>query len=140
MYREWRYLKQNNDESKSVPAQLERWAIFLDQWEQALVEGKEVVVVGDVNLDFLLWGKDVSSNSHTHRLRDLSELLFSRIFPHGVVQCITEATHHWPGQEPSGLDHLYTNHPEKLSHPEEDLTTRLSYAPGTPNRSSQSPE
>jgi hypothetical protein len=80
LYREWRYMKQNNDEPKSVPAQLERWVIFLDQWEQALVEGKEVVVVGDVNLDFLLWGKDVSSNSHAHRLHDLSELLFSRIF------------------------------------------------------------
>ena len=62
--------------------------IFLAQWEQALNEDREVIVVGDVNLDFLLVGKDVNSNSHAHRLRELSQLFFDRIFPLGVVQCV----------------------------------------------------
>ena len=57
-------------------------------------------------------------NSQAYKLRDISELIFDRILPHGVVQCISEATHFWPGREPSGLDHLYTNHPEKLSKPQ----------------------
>ena len=32
-----------------------------------------------------------------------------------MIQCVTVLTRFWPGQEPSGLDHLYTNHPVKLS-------------------------
>ena len=52
-----------------------------------------------------------------YRLTDLSQLIFDKIYPHGVVQCVSEATHFWPGKEPSGLDHIYTSHPEKLSQP-----------------------
>ena len=111
LYREWRYLNQQNDESRSKQAQYERWQIFISQWEKALNENKEVVVLGDVNLDFLIWGNGNDSYDQ------LSQLIFDRIFPHGVVQCIKEATHYWPNREPSGLDHLYTNHPEKLFHP-----------------------
>ena len=113
LYREWRYLNQSNDGSKSTQAQYERWKIFIDQWEQALHENKEVVVLGDVNLNFLEWKKDSTS----YNLHEFSELIFDKIFPHGVVQCIREATHFWPGREPSGLDHLYTNNPSKLSQP-----------------------
>ena len=79
-----------------------------------LNENKEVVVIGDVNLDFLKWN---NQNSMYDYQKNLSNLIFENIFPHGVVQCIDEATHYWPGREPGGLDHLYTNHPERLSHP-----------------------
>ena len=41
--------------------------------------------------------------------------MFERIYPHSVVQCVHEPTHSWPGQVPSGLDHIYTNVPDKLS-------------------------
>ena len=115
LYREWRYLNQVDDQSKSPEAQFERWRIFINQWEQALNENKEVLVVGDVNLDFLQWTVD---ESKYHRLQNLSQLIFDKIFPHGVVQCISEATHYWPGRVPKGLDHLYSNQPEKLSHPQ----------------------
>ena len=117
LYREWQYLNQTDDRSKSVQAQFERWQIFISQWEKALNENREVVVLGDVNLDFLQWKKGIHCNPQAYRLRDLSQLIFDRIIPHGVVQCITEATHFWPGREPSGLDHIYSNHPEKLSRP-----------------------
>ena len=30
-----------------------RWITFLEQWERALDTGKEVIVMGDFNLDFL---------------------------------------------------------------------------------------
>ena len=42
--------------------------------------------------------------------------MIERIYPHGVVQCVQGPTHSWPGQVPSGLDHIYTSVPEKLSH------------------------
>ena len=49
------------------------------------------------------------------RLKSLIELLFSRIIPHGVSQLVTVPTRSWPGQEDSGLDHIYSNKPDKLS-------------------------
>ena len=41
--------------------------------------------------------------------------MFDRIFPYGFVQLVQAPTRFWPGQEPSGLDHWYTNRPGKLS-------------------------
>ena len=52
-YREWKYLGQPDSSSGALSAQLERWSRFLTLWEQALVEGKEVIVMMDANLDFL---------------------------------------------------------------------------------------
>ena len=117
LYREWQYLNQSDDVSKSIPAQYERWSGFIDQWEMALNEGKEVLVVGDVNLDFLKFDNSLTSNIQVYRLQNFAQLIFDRIYSQGVVQCIKEPTHFWPGQEPSCIDHMYTNHPEKLSHP-----------------------
>ena len=70
----------------------------------------------DANLDFLKWRRDnLPANDSTVRLKSLVELLFNRIFPHGVSQVVTVFTRSWPGQEDAGLDHIYTNKPEKLS-------------------------
>ena len=87
----------------------------MDQWEQALSSGKEVIILGDCNLDFLKF-----NNSGT--LQPLVDAMFERIYPHGVVQCVHEPTHSWPGQVSSGLDHIYTNVPEKLSQAEVKYT------------------
>ena len=110
LYREWRYLGQPNrgEESNTIQEQIRRWTIFLDQWEQALATGKEVIVLGDINIDFLKFDRTVN-------LQPLVDSLKERIFRHGVVQCVQGPTHFWPGQVPSGLDHVYTNIPEKLS-------------------------
>ena len=52
-YREWQHIGQLSSETGTVAAQLQRWCKFLDMWEKALKEGKEVVVMMDANLDFL---------------------------------------------------------------------------------------
>ena len=115
-YREWRYLDQGNNISGTIDSQLERWLIFLDKWEQALMEGKEVIVMMDANIDFLKWTKnDLSTNDSTLRLKPLIENLFRRIFPLGVAQLVEVPTRAWPGQPESGLDHIYSNKREKLS-------------------------
>ena len=114
-YREWRYMGQNDNISNTVAAQYERWSIFLGLWEQALLEGKEVIVMMDANLDFLKWTReDLPVSDSTVRLKSLIELLFNTIFPHGVSQLVTVPTRTWPGQEDAGLDHIYSNKPEKL--------------------------
>ena len=122
-YREWQHLNQSDQSSKSVQAQLERWCNFLTKWEVALSEGKEVIVMGDINLDFLKWTRtDLASSDNSVRLKPLIEALFSRIFPHGVVQLVREGTRVWPGQPESGLDHVYSNRPDKCS----DINTEFS--------------
>ena len=70
----------------------------------------------DANLDFLKWTRDnLPPNDNTVRLRPLIEQLFINIFPHGVSQVVNVPTRSWPGQEDAGLDHIYTNKPDKLS-------------------------
>ena len=116
LYRDWQYLSQDSDSSLATSAQLERWLSFLDQWERAMQENKEIHVMGDTNLDFLKWNNPNQPGSNQrNRLHKLSHAVFDRIFPFGFVQLISVPTRFWPGQEPSGLDHWYSNKPGKLS-------------------------
>ena len=116
LYREWQYVNQPDDRTRSIPAQLERWCGFLDQWEAAISTESEIIVIGDANLDFLKWrDENITTSSHTYRLRPLVTQLFDRIIPHGFVQLVSVATRICQGQEPSGLDHFWSNYPEKLS-------------------------
>ena len=57
IYREWQYIDQADNESLSLLAQQNRWNTFLDKWEMALKANKEILVIGDINLDFLKWEK-----------------------------------------------------------------------------------
>ena len=98
--------------SGTLAAQLHRWNILLNMWEKALLEGKEVILMMDANLDFLKWTRDdLPTTDSTKRLKPLIEQLFSKIFPHGVSQLVTVPTRFWPGTPGSGLDHIYTNMP-----------------------------
>ena len=115
-YREWQLPNQKDKSSLTVAEQLSRWLSFLDQWEKALDTGLEVHVLGDMNLNHLNWtDTTLPSSNQTHKLRSLITALFSRILLHGVSQLVTGPTRHFPGQKSSGLDHYYSNKPEKLS-------------------------
>ena len=117
LYREWQYLGQGRDNtSRDIQQQLSRWIIFIDQFERALGSGMEVYCLGDVNLDFLTWTKtDLEPEHKTNKLKQLITQLFDRILARGVKQCVTSPTRSWPGQADSGLDHFYTNAPNKIS-------------------------
>ena len=98
-YREWGHLRQEDDSSHSVSEQLERWKLFIKQWEAAIREDKEVIVTGDININSLKWMRDdLPSTDSTQKLKLLIELLFERIVPLGVSQQVTVATRSWPGQ------------------------------------------
>ena len=118
-YRQWGLLgQQNNTNSRTVEERLARWLVFLEKWETALKEDKEVIVMMDANLDFLTWTVDHSSLPNCHssiRLKSLIEALFEKIFPLGVSQLVHGATRMERGQPKTGLDHLYSNKPNKLS-------------------------
>ena len=116
-YREWGYMRQAEpSKSRDLSEQINRWEIFLRQWERALDEEKEVIVTGDLNVNHLEWTKDnLPPNSQTRKLRPLITELFARIISLGVSQLVTSATRVWPNQPDSGLDHLFSNYPGKLS-------------------------
>ena len=104
-------------DSVSVPEQLSRWLRYLDLWEKALDTGDEVICMGDYNLNHCNWmDKNISRSCQTYKLRHLISALFTRIFPYGVSQLVVGPTRFFPGQKPSGLDHLFTNKPEKNIH------------------------
>ena len=117
VYREWGFMGQDDPSvSRDISAQKDRWSVFLKQWERALGEDKEVIVLGDMNLNHLEWTRnDLPVNSQTYKLKPLITELFTRILPHGVSQLVTSATWFRPNQPESGLDHLYSNKPTKLS-------------------------
>ena len=115
-YRQWRLLGQKDNSSASTAEQLARWLRFLEVWEKALEEDKEVIVTLDANLDFLTWRSDNLPQHHSSvKLKSLIDALFDKIFPLGVTQLVTGATRLERGQPRAGLDHLYTNKPDKLS-------------------------
>ena len=116
LYREWQLLGQTDKVSGSSASQLERWKAFLSQWEQALGEGRETVVMGDINIDWLTcFDIDPAPNSTAARNKPLVDEYISKIVPHGVVQCVRGITRSWPGQRDSQIDLLFTNVPEKMS-------------------------
>ena len=116
MYREWQYMDQSDDTSSSIEAQLHRWISFLSQWETAIQEGREICVLGDTNLNYFHWfNQNQQIPAHSRKLQPLVMQIFERIIPHGFVQLVKVATRIVKGQEPSCLDHIYTNHPEKYS-------------------------
>ena len=83
LYREWQYLGQTTNESLAISAQLVRWFRFLDQWETAVQENKEIHVLGDTNLDFLKWNSSSQPGSQqSGHLQKLSNAVFDRIFPY----------------------------------------------------------
>ena len=71
----------------------------------------------DANLDHLTWrSTDSLPSFHSSiKLKSLIDLLFEKIIPLGVSQLVTGATRFERGQPQSGLDHLYSNKPDKLS-------------------------
>ena len=75
-------MRQPDRSSHSEAAQLDRWSSFIGQWEMAISEDKEVLVAGDGNLNSFKWMRDDS----IHRLRNLIDLLFEKIIPHGFSQ------------------------------------------------------
>ena len=113
LYRDHQWMKQGADKSsKTQQAVMERWNEFINQWKRALDSGKEVHTIGDFNID------SQSLLTSKGNQKQLAEKLLNEIIPKGVTQCAPGAT--WTPQggqrgQVSGLDHHWTNRPEKLS-------------------------
>ena len=75
-YRQWRLLGQRDGTSATTTEQLSRWLRFLEMWEKALEEDKEVIVTLDANLDFLTWRDENLPGHHSSiKLKPLIDAL-----------------------------------------------------------------
>ena len=100
--------------------------MILEQWERALEEKRETICMMDANIDFLTWTKeDLPSQHSSSKLRPLTIALFNRIFPLGVSQLVSCATRAKHGVPVTGIDHLYTNRPDKLFEVKAEFTGML---------------
>ena len=71
--------------------------------------GTESILIGDQNIDFLRFeNPDRAHASMVEKIR-------MEILPLGQVQLTNGATHSWPGQANSCLDHVWTNYPLYMS-------------------------
>ena len=124
-YWQWRLPGQpdGGESSGSVPAQRERWALILSQWQKTLSEYREVICLMDANIDALTWACEDLPASHSNvKLKPLILDLFEIILPHGVTQLVQVPTHSQFGMATKCLDHLYAPNPDKLSNLETDFT------------------
>ena len=110
VYRDWQHLDQIDHSSRLKAAQLDRWHSYINQWEAAIKEDKEIICMGDMNINFLNW----TNYSQPSDSDDFSSLLLEKIVPHGFLQLVSQPTRFWPGQNPSGLDHFFSNRPNKI--------------------------
>ena len=72
---------------------------FLDQWQRALDSGKEVIVMGDFNLNHLKF-------TDAGQLQPLVDQLIQDIYPHGVQQCVKGPTHSLTSSTPTHQERL----------------------------------
>ena len=135
MYRDHQWMNQGQDKSsKTDVAVMQRWLVFLDQWSRALKSGAEVHALGDFNIN-----SNTLSINNGKQQQHLVDKLLEHIVPLGASQCAPPNT--WTPQgnqrgQPSGLDHHWTNKPEKLSevmaltmgHSDHKLITSVRYA------------
>ena len=121
LYRVWQHMGQGaNKESLTPSAQLDRWKMFVSQWEKALDEKKETIVLGDVNVEWLCCCSEDQpacprQAAKWSAAKPLLEEFNRRIAPHGVIQAVRGITRSARGQADSALDLIFTSVPQKLS-------------------------
>ena len=109
IYREHQLIIQDSQEdSGSDSKQQERWAYFVNSWLKAARGNKNVIVIGDTNLDFKKWAlPDPPKTNMVDRVKSDIETL-------GFFQMVTDITRSWPGQPDSLIDQIWMNSPGKL--------------------------
>ena len=135
VYRQYQRLGRKN--SISHPAQMERWEQLLANWERAQNEDREILTMGDMNMDSLMWDTPPANQPNYDRQRHQFYLkLREKILDTGTTKLNTEYTRHDnpPHGRKSCLDHSYTTHPEKITNYSTEHSTFSDHAMLTINK------
>ena len=110
LYREYRRANQQLPNISGDPAlQKQRWSKALDQWAN-IQDGIEVLVVCDLNLDFLKWG-----DLDLHH-REMIEVTKDKVETKGFAQMVKGATRFWHNTVPSLIDQAWSKNPDNTIH------------------------
>ena len=111
-YRQWQLLKMlNNPKSCNPKEQLGRFKNIIDNWEKALSENRDTIVMMDNNID----SNPNSSHYKTYKLKDLYNTLQGHLNKHHLTLHNTKLTRFASHQPPSCIDHIYSNCANKIT-------------------------
>ena len=102
--------------TKSIPSQLNRLKHILTKWEKAQEEEREIITMGDMNMDSLSWDLNWDKiPPYKRQKQTLYKQLKDRIL--GTFKTNTEyiRVDIQPGGKATCLDHCYTSNPEKIN-------------------------
>ena len=101
--------KSNIINSGSSTNQKTRWEGFLSKYKLAIEEGKDIVTLMDDNINTLT-NADFGNRAH---IKDMKESFDNFINDNNIAVLNDEPTHFMSGVDPSCIDHITTNCPEK---------------------------
>ena len=111
-YRTWSSLKvQNIPNSNSNKNQLKRFNITLDNWAKAMGEDKDTIVCIDDNID----SGDNNKHNKRYNITNLQNSLNNHLNYYSIMQMNKEYTRVTSHQQPSIIDKIYTNRPNKIT-------------------------
>ena len=121
-YRQWSLLKAMSiKNSNSTKLQEERYAITLDGWQRALDEKRDTIFITDDNID----SNDNSDLNKNFKLHNIHNLLHDFMTSNDITQHNHLDTRHVRHQQPSCIDHIYSNVSNKLT---DIMTNRTNFS------------
>ena len=118
VYRQWKLLHTKDDLSNLPINQLKRFELILGVISQLVNEGREILLIGDINID--LWPPN--NPGHRKDIKALHELYTSVINQLGLCQQNFKPTRYQSNASPSLLDHVFCSHPQKINSVETKLS------------------
>ena len=116
IYRQFQRLGVTNSETPA--AQITRWNIILSKWEKAMTESKEIIVMGDINLNTLRWQVPVDQKTSYERSQTpMVEKFQEKILDQGfkILNCTPTRCKDTVDAKPACLDLILTNTLKKVA-------------------------
>ena len=116
IYRQFRRL--NKPDTNSQKAQQSRWDSILEKWTKASSEQREILTMGDLNMDSLQWEKQWNEiPDYEKPKQNFYKKLRDKILINGTYKINSEYTRvdSQPGGRQACLDHIYSTNPEKIN-------------------------
>ena len=115
LYRQFQRIGHKN--TLSISEQKKRWNLILTKWETAALEDKEIISLGDFNLNRFSWNRHPAERTPYEILQaPLVKMLQDRILDNGFVVINSQQTKEQisPQDKKSCLDLIITNRKDKI--------------------------
>ena len=124
-YRQWRTPKKMGiKNSVSTENQIKRYRSILENWTKASLEGKDIIIMMDDNVDTL------SNTEHNKKFKvsRIYNMHQEHLHANNFCQHNHKPTRYVSHQAPTCIDHIYSNCANKIVHPE---TIRIPFSDHT---------